>query len=288
MALRLVDLRKGHPKVTNLPHAKLAQAARRAALRLDEAQETHFGLGYTGNSGTPRFLGRLAAFLSQAYGSPCLQDNLLTTNGVSHGIDIACGALTMPGDGVWVESATYFLAHQVFLDHGLRVTAVPMDEHGLDTDALARCLASGELGPPPALLYLVPSHGNPSGATLPIGRRHALLDLAERYGFICLTDDVYHLLDWSHLKAGAHRPPVGTGPSGTPPPAQPPPARNLTKGAPSHSAPTQGSAWPGPDPPPPRLLALDRAFSAQVVESGLHPATGNNQDLVHMGGNRVG
>jgi DNA-binding transcriptional MocR family regulator len=168
----LIDLRKGHPKARNLPHAKMAWAARRAAARLDASDESTFALCYSaGSSGNPLFVQRLARFLSDSYGTPCFADNLFTTNGVSHGIELACAALTAPGDAVWVEGATYFLAHQIFVDHRLKVTALPTDAHGLDTDALASFLASGELGAPPAMVYLVPTHGNPSGATLPLERR---------------------------------------------------------------------------------------------------------------------
>ena len=72
----------------------------------------------------------------------CFEDGLLTTNGVSHGIELACGALTSPGDSVWMESPSYFLAHKIFLDHGLRVEGVPIDAQGLDTEALARSYTS--------------------------------------------------------------------------------------------------------------------------------------------------
>ena len=195
---RLIDLRKGHPKAANLQHQRIALACRQAASRLDVASEASFPLQYTiGSFGTPRFLGRLTRFLEDSYGGRCFEDGLLTTNGVSHGIELACGALTSPGDSVWMETPSYFLAHQIFVDHGLKVQGVPSDAHGLDTDALARMLSTAELGPPPKLLYLVPSHGNPSAATLPLARRERLLALAEEYSFVVVTDDVYHLLDWS-------------------------------------------------------------------------------------------
>ena len=112
-------------------------------------------------------------------------------------------SLTKPGDVCWMESPSYFLAHQIFVDHHLSIRGVPSDEHGLDVDALARCLADTSLGPPPAVLYVVPTHGNPTGATLSRERREALLDLARRYHFIVLADEVYHLLDWTDGEAEA-------------------------------------------------------------------------------------
>ena len=203
---RIIDLRKGHPKPCNLPHHHMAAACRLAAARLDEANEDVLPLQYSPTEyGTSRYLKTLANFLSKAYGgcSPVFEDWLLTTTGVSHGLELAVSSLTKPGDVCWMESPSYFLAHQIFVDHHLSIRGVPSDEHGLDVDSLARCLADTSLGPPPAVLYVVPTHGNPTGATLSRERREALLDLARRYHFIVLADEVYHLLDWTDGEAEA-------------------------------------------------------------------------------------
>jgi len=201
---KIIDLRKGHPKARCLPHARLARASRAAALRLDEATEQGFRLNYTiGGAGTPRFFSMLTEFLSSQYRSPCFAEGLFTTNGVSHGLDIACGALCKPGDTVLMEEPSYFLVKQIFDDHHLKVVGVPSDKHGINTEALDARLASGALTPPPKLLYLVPSHGNPRGTSLPLERREHLVQLAQRYGFYILCDDVYHMLDWSAGAAAA-------------------------------------------------------------------------------------
>ena len=100
-----IDLRKGHPKARNLPHARMAKACRATAAKLDEESEDTFRLQYSQTSmGTPRFLAQLSRFLSDEYGSPCFEDGLCTTNGVSHGIDLVCSALARPGDSVSMEA----------------------------------------------------------------------------------------------------------------------------------------------------------------------------------------
>lgn len=176
----------------------MAAACRQAAGRLEQADEAAFSLQYPSSAlGAPTFLSHLAGFLREAYGGPVLEDGLCTTNGVSHGLDLCCAALTSPGDAVWMEVPTYFLAHQIFVDHRLVVRGVPTDEYGLDVDALAAALTDGSRGAPPRLLYIVPSHGNPTGAVLPLARRKQLLRLARAHNFIVVCDDVYHLLDWT-------------------------------------------------------------------------------------------
>ena len=65
----LIDLRKGHPHPSHLPHAAMAAACRKAASRL-EAGVTALGafpLSYSSSLGSPGFRRRLAAFLGPGY-----------------------------------------------------------------------------------------------------------------------------------------------------------------------------------------------------------------------------
>ena len=195
-ANRTIDLRKGHPKPSNLPNARIMMAMAMASKRLEANQ---LSLQYPPSYyGMPHFLKNLREFLHSAYNHNVFEDGLFTTNGVSHGLELCCATFTKPGDVVWIETPSYFLAHQVFLDHHLEVKGMPIDAQGLDTDRLAILLnVAKSLGNLPRMLYIVPSHGNPSGTVLPMERRVALLALARQYNFLVITDDVYHMLDWS-------------------------------------------------------------------------------------------
>src|SRR5919197_537870 len=74
---------------------------------------------------------------------------------------------------------------------GVDVTAVPMDEDGLDLDALAAALADGDK---PAFLYAIPTFQNPSGRTLSTERRRRLVELARAHELLLLEDDPYSLV----------------------------------------------------------------------------------------------
>ena len=128
----------------------------------------------------------------------------MITNGVSHGIDLACAQLTKPGDIVVVELPTYFLAADVFRDNGLDVVGVDGLEEGIgpdglpdgtpgyfDVGALERRLRVDGLRP--RLVYLVPTHSNPRGGTLPERDRKRLVKLAVEFNFYVLADEVYCL-----------------------------------------------------------------------------------------------
>ena len=197
MSRSLIDLRKGHPAARHLPHARLAKASLGAATRLTRASEAEFPLNYCSDPmGTRRFRRSLGKYLSGAYGAPVSSRWLLTTNGVSHGLDLATAALTSPGDTVIVEDPTYFLVHGIFRDHRLSIESIRGGKGGLDVDALERRCAD-HTKPTPKLLYLVPTHGNPSGASVSVEARKKLGSLANTHGFYILADEVYQLLDWT-------------------------------------------------------------------------------------------
>jgi DNA-binding transcriptional MocR family regulator len=68
---------------------------------------------------------------------------------------------------------------------------VPVADDGLDVDVLAAACAAGRV---PKLLYTIPNFQNPSGATISLEKRRALVELAERHDFLILEDDPYGLL----------------------------------------------------------------------------------------------
>ncbi|ACO65915.1 aminotransferase [Micromonas commoda] len=178
-------------------------------------------LNYVARWGSPETLDAIARFLTDQYAfesepteprekeasGVVRPESLMITNGVSHGIDLACAQLTKPGDIVVVELPTYFLAADVFRDNGLDVVGVDGLEEGIgpdglpdgtpgyfDVGALERRLRVDGLRP--RLVYLVPTHSNPRGGTLPERDRKRLVELAVEFNFYVLADEVYHLLHW--------------------------------------------------------------------------------------------
>ena len=71
--------------------------------------------------------------------------------------------------------------------------SIATDEHGVRIDALEDALRTHK----PALFYVIPTHQNPSGATLPLDRREQLVALSQEHGFLVVADEVYHLLSYN-------------------------------------------------------------------------------------------
>jgi len=79
----------------------------------------------------------------------------------------------------------------------LDIDPVPVAERedGLHPDDLARAVrAELDRGRRPRAFYVVPDHTNPSGATMPLAARHALLDLANELELLVLEDSPYRLV----------------------------------------------------------------------------------------------
>ncbi len=184
----VIDFGLGHPASDLLPRTILQEAAARRLAQPD-ASLLQYGL----EQGDGYFRLALAGFLTRHYGSAVGYDDLFVTAGASLGLDLACTLYTRPGDVVFVEEPSYFLALRIFADHHLRVVSIATDAHGLRIDALEDALRRDK----PSLLYVIPTHQNPSGATLPLDRRQRLVELSQEHDFLIIADEVYHLLSFS-------------------------------------------------------------------------------------------
>ena len=188
----IIDLGWGHPSPHLHPTDALAKAAQSVL-----GKQSAVPLQYGAVQGFGPMLESLAAFLStqDAYGGNVRPDSLFLTAGASAAIDLATTLFATAGDTVIVEEPTYYLIGQIFVDHGLKVVGVPTDGNGLDTDALAAFLETGD-APKPRLLYTIPTYQNPNGSVLPLDRRLHLVELARRHGFTIIADEVYQLLHY--------------------------------------------------------------------------------------------
>ena len=93
-----------------------------AALRL--AQTDASLLQYGWEQGDGYFRHALANFLSSRYHVPVEMEHLFVSAGASQALDLICTLYTQPGDVIFVEEPTYFLALRIFADH--RLVAVPI------------------------------------------------------------------------------------------------------------------------------------------------------------------
>jgi len=125
-------------------------------------------------------LGRESGFAQDA-------EEIIVTSGARQALDIVAREVVEPGDVVAIESPTFIGMLSSLRATGARVIGIPVDEDGLDVDALERVLARHEV----KLCALQTACQNPTGRDLSPERRERLARLAMDRNFFILEDAVY-------------------------------------------------------------------------------------------------
>ena len=112
---------------------------------------------------------------------------IVTTNGVTQGIDLVARHFIAPGDTVFVEDPAWYVMFGRFAAFGARVVGVPRGPDGPDVGVLANLLTRHQ----PKLFVVGTVLHNPTGTSISAACAHRLLKLADEYGFTIVEDDVY-------------------------------------------------------------------------------------------------
>ena len=183
----VISFAGGLPDVPSLPSEELLRGTRTVLDR-----ERREALQYGGTFGPQPLREAIAERSSGIEGIPLTHEHVTVTSGAAHGIGIACETLIDPGDTVLVESPTFPGSLRTFVSFGANIEAVPMDEEGLRVDLAEEALKRlADEGRRVKLLYLIPTHQNPVGSTLPLDRREKLIELAREHRVPLMEDDAY-------------------------------------------------------------------------------------------------
>jgi len=183
----MIHLGLGQPSTFLLPADEIQKAAAKAL-----SGKNPFFLAYGEEQGNANFRTNLATFLTDQYKYQVFDDQLLISNGNSHALELICTFFTQSGDTIFVEQPSYFLALKIFKDHHLKIVGIPMDEYGLDIEALEKQLKTES----PKFIYTIPTFHNPASVTLSIGRRERLAAICNKNGILLVADEVYHSLNY--------------------------------------------------------------------------------------------
>jgi GntR family transcriptional regulator / MocR family aminotransferase len=171
------DFRPGMPDLGLVPRRAWQRAWRDGFGRLPDGD-----LGYGDPRGLPALRRALADYLGRVRGVIADPEQVVVTNGFSHGLSLVAEALQRAGiDGIALEDPG-----QPGLDHVVRGSAManvacPVDGDGLDVDALA---ATGVRA-----VLLTPAHQFPTGVVLGAARRSALAEWARAVDGYVVEDD---------------------------------------------------------------------------------------------------
>jgi 2-aminoadipate transaminase len=139
----------------------------------------------------------VAGRLERLEGRRPADDELLLTSGTIEALELVGKAFVDKGDMVVVEAPTYLGGIMAFQSFEADVVGIPLDELGLRVDELERALQRGLR---PKLVYTIPDHQNPAGVSLSSERREALVELADRFGFLLVEDVAYRELSFEEKR----------------------------------------------------------------------------------------
>jgi 2-aminoadipate transaminase len=120
-----------------------------------------------------------------------LPEQVLMLSGSQQGLDLLGKVLINEGDRVLVETPSYLGALQAFSVYRPQFVSVATDDDGLIPADLA------DAGQGSRLLYSLPNFQNPTGRSMTLARRIALVETCARLGVPLIEDDPYGALSYN-------------------------------------------------------------------------------------------
>src|SRR5438270_2486809 len=174
----------GLPASELFPTDEIAQCAREV---MDEVGG--LALQYSVTDGIHEVREWVANRLTTRIHAPFEAGEIMVVNGSQQGLDLIGKILIDPGDHVVLENPSYLGAIQAFDAYQARYLTVNTDERGMIPESLD--LVLGHADPLPKFVYLIPNFQNPTGRTLAVERREAVVRICEHYGVPIVEDDPY-------------------------------------------------------------------------------------------------
>ncbi len=182
----IISFGGGLPAPESFPHEELAVIAA-DLLRNDYRNVLQYG-----TTEGSRTLRRAMVEWLRPQGIDVTMDELLVTSASQQGLDLLCKAFFDPGDVVFCDLPTYLGAVQAFSLFQADKVGVPLEEDGMDIDALEEKIALARAaGKKQKGIYVIPDFQNPTGITMSLAKRKALLAVAQREDLLVFEDDPY-------------------------------------------------------------------------------------------------
>jgi DNA-binding transcriptional MocR family regulator len=170
----MISLANGHPS----PDARDAEGLNAAvALASDDLMAWRYGP----SQGDPDLRAQLAAITND---NP---EAVIITSGSQQGIDLAIRAALNSGAQIGIPQAVYPATLSVLAANGVQSVTIAEDSDGLMVEALRNAATTQGI----AAIYMTPTFGNPTGVTMSLARRRALLDVCAEHAIVVIEDDPY-------------------------------------------------------------------------------------------------
>ncbi|NJY63881.1 PLP-dependent aminotransferase family protein [Salinimicrobium sp. CDJ15-81-2] len=143
---------------------------------------------YGPSSGYPPLIKSLETYL-KSKGLVVGDNKILITTGSLQAISIITQEFVNEGDIILTENPCFVGALTVFETFGAEIQSIPIDENGINIEALKSKIQS--LDRQPRFLYITPNYHNPAGIIYSPERKKELLEVLSGTGIILIEDDAY-------------------------------------------------------------------------------------------------
>jgi DNA-binding transcriptional MocR family regulator len=155
-------------------------------------------LQYGEPAGDLRLRNALATRLAD-HGVRATPEQIVTTIGATHALDVVTRTLLHAGDTVLVDEPGWSVEYARLAALGMRVLPVPRGDDGPDIAAMQRLIEAQPPRERPRLYITVSVLHNPTGASLSLQSAHRVLQLAQGHDLHIVEDDTYAHLAPAHL-----------------------------------------------------------------------------------------
>src|SRR5205814_10172126 len=118
--------------------------------------------------------------------------DVMLTSGAAQALALVFEAFVDPGDAVALEAPTWNSVLAMCARHGTETIPLPIDDDGASIDVLEHRLERlASEGKRLKLVYTIATFNTPTGVCLSLERRRRLIELARRWRFLIIEDNVY-------------------------------------------------------------------------------------------------
>lgn len=179
-----------------VPDAWLDGELLRRAMRTMASKTGTHADGYGLPKGLTALRLKVCDWLSQQE-IPAAPDQVLLTTGASHALQLVARYLIRPGDTVLIDEPGYSVMIANLRALGANVIGVPWTPAGPDLQVFESLITEHR----PRAFFTNPRLHNPTGASYSAAVSHRILQLADRYDFVIVEDDVCVDLDTSSRRS---------------------------------------------------------------------------------------
>lgn len=178
----LLAIDTGYPDTRLAPARELAQSFQRVLTGRKGGRIMNYAPDFYGH---PNLIQEVLKYLAETRGIIARPENLFISRGSLMAFSAIFQLLLQPGDKVVTGDVSFQVADNIIRIAGGELLHVPVDEMGIDVDALETLCEKQVI----RAVFVMPHHHHPTTVSLSCGRRVKLLQLAEKHGFAIVEDD---------------------------------------------------------------------------------------------------